>query len=66
MTFEVFHFEISGILFNFEHPPKIYSIFVTLDISQLEISGKDNNELQSQKMTHIFNIRKIPFRNIRQ
>ena len=46
----VFHFEISGKYFNEEQFANIPSILITLFKSQLEISGKDNNEKHSEIM----------------
>ena len=46
ITFSVFHFEISGKDDKDWQFVNILNISVTLQVSQLDISGKDINEIQ--------------------
>ena len=44
ITFFVFHFEISGDVFNDIHPQNIKLISITFSVFHFEISGKDSND----------------------
>ena len=44
ITFDVFHFDISGKDNNNEHPLNIYSILIISDVFHFDISDKDNND----------------------
>ena len=59
ITFEVFHFEISGNDANEFHPANIADIFVTFEIFHFEISGNDANELHPANIVDIRHIRYI-------
>ena len=47
LTFEVFHFDISGNDINAWQPKNIKLISVTLEVFHIDISGNDINELHS-------------------
>ena len=53
---------MSGKEINAKHLPNISPRFVTFEVSHFDISGKDINDTQSQKITiHTINFRSIPF-----
>ena len=43
LTLIIFHFDISGNDFKYKHSLNKLLILITLDVSQLEISGKEDN-----------------------
>ena len=69
VTFDVFHFEISGNDSNDLQLQNIPHILLTLEVFQFDISGNDVNDSQllkiqrftsSKNATHVIYIRSIP------
>ena len=54
LTLSIFHFKISGIVFNDEQSQNIKLISITLEVSQFEISGKYFNFEHPRNILFIF------------